>query len=183
MKKSILNFVFFLAVLIGCEKTQSDLCEGVICDNGGVCQNGACQCPPMWTGPACQQEKVPVKMRVTGVELLDYPQTDTGGAGWDLASGADIYFTIEKNGTLIFTSDWYQNVSAKSWPGAAFEFDDPLATYTIYLWDYDDGFGDDYMGGVSFTPYRQGQKFPASFDLACGSCVVSFRFKAVSYFH
>lgn len=36
----------------GCKK--EDLCEDVVCYNGGVCVDGNCDCPPAWTGLQCE---------------------------------------------------------------------------------------------------------------------------------
>lgn len=32
----------------------SDPCEDVICQNGGTCMDGACDCPSGWTGASCE---------------------------------------------------------------------------------------------------------------------------------
>jgi hypothetical protein len=46
-----------------------DLCEGVICENGGNCVNGDCNCPPQWTGSDCSQEETPIKMRFSSIPI------------------------------------------------------------------------------------------------------------------
>ena len=165
------------------ETTQTDLCQGVFCDNGGICQNGDCQCAPGWTGPACQQEKVPVKMKVATVTLTDFPLVDSNGASWDLADGADQYIIISKGGTTLYTSGYAVNGKAPLAFTPNFEFSDPTATYAISVYDHDDFGTDDFMGGITFTPYRSGAKFPTNYTLTCGNCVVSFDFTGIVYYH
>jgi len=41
--KNITLFIMLLLACISCDKTtQEDLCEGVVCKNGGSCVNGDC---------------------------------------------------------------------------------------------------------------------------------------------
>lgn len=173
--------LFFL--FVQCSK-ETDLCEGIVCQNGGDCVNGECNCPVQWTGPDCSQEKPPVKMRVGKIKITKFPPTDTNGGGWDLLDGPDVYFVIIQNGTTLFDSDYVEDLTGNfEWP-INFEFSDPTATYSIGVYDYDDGITpDDFMGGINFTPYRSGEKFPTSYTLDCGSCVVSFQLTGVEYFH
>lgn len=185
MKKTILFFVLMLAAF-SCKKetTQEDLCEGVVCKNGGTCVNGDCSCPPGYTGPDCGQEKVPVKMRISSVTLNGFPQTDNG-VSWDVFNdGPDVYIQIKSGSTVIFQSGWVQDLqSAHTFDGIV-EFSNPQATYTISVFDYDDGLSaDDYMGGINFTPYKPGQNFPLSINLQCAGCVVYFTLNGVDYTH
>lgn len=183
MKK--LFFLAGLLALASCQKDpQEKLCEGIICNNGGVCVNGECECPPQWTGPSCSQEVTPVKMRVTYIALNSFPPTDGNGAGWDLFDGPDVYISISRAGVVLYNSPIYEDLTSAGFWEANFEFSDPTATYTISVYDYDDNItADDPMGGINFTPYRPGQKFPTSYPVSCAGCTVAFEFTGVSYFH
>lgn len=189
MKK--LLFLVVLTALLGhaCEKDpidiQEDLCKGVICNNGGYCVNGDCQCPPQWTGPSCAQEVAPNKMRVGVITLTSFPLTDGAGGGWDLFDGPDVYLQIKQGSQVIFTTGYVEDLlSQYSWFTTGLEFSNPTATYTISVFDYDDGLSaDDPMGGISFTPYQPGKKFPVSYPLQCATCTVAFDFAAIEYFH
>ena len=185
--------LFFLALLTAllspaCEKDpidiQEDLCKGVICNNGGYCVNGDCQCPPQWTGPSCAQEVAPIKMRVQTIRVKTFPPTDQNGGGWDLFDGPDVYIAIWKDGTYLYTSSIWEDAQPGANWAANFEFTDPTATYSISVWDYDDGItADDPMGGINFTPYISGQSFPVVKTIECAGCNVSFDFLGISYFH
>ena len=49
----------------------------------------------------------PTKIRITKIEVTDFPATDENGAGWDLLSGADIYPVILKGSNVLWTSSRY----------------------------------------------------------------------------
>jgi hypothetical protein len=190
MKKTL--FVIALALisaLPSCRKDaddiQKDLCLGIICQNGGQCVNGQCECPPQYTGPSCAQEKPPVKMRVTNIQLNSFPPTDPNGGGWDVFDGPDVYITISQGSTILYSSGYYENATgALLWAAANVEFTNPTATYTITAWDYDFGItGDDLMGSINFTPYQPGQKFPTQANLSCTGCPVAFTFSGIVYTH
>mgnify|MGYP000908500214 FL=1 len=183
--KNVFLLISLFLMLFACSKTtQEDLCEGVICKNGGTCINGDCSCPPGYTGTDCGQEKVPVKMRVTNITLNTFPHTDQNGAGWDVFDGPDVYIQIKKGSTLIYKSGFIEDLATSYTYNANAEFSDPQATYTIEVYDYDDGLtADDYMGGINFTPYQSGFNFPDLYNIQCGNCVVSFTFTGVIYTH
>lgn len=178
------SYLLLLALLaFSCKKetTQADLCEGVVCNNGGTCVNGDCSCPPGYTGPACEQEKTPVKIRVSSITLSSFPATDNG-AGWDLTSGPDVYIEITQGTTLVYQSGYVQNLATVQTYNDIVEFSNPQATYSIKVYDYDDGLtADDYMGGINFTPYKPGQNFPTTIFLSCSGCVVSFSLNGAVY--
>lgn len=184
MKNNLLFFVLLLAAFsCGKETTQADLCEGVICNNGGTCVNGDCSCPAGYTGPSCEQEKAPVKIRVGSITLTSFPPTDNG-AGWDLTSGPDVFLDISLNGTSIYSTGFVQNLEGNYTFQDVVEFTNPQSTYAITVWDYDDGLTDpDYMGGINFTPYKQGLNFPQSINLQCSGCAVSFTLNGAIYTH
>ena len=63
---NISHFLFAL-LLVGCGgEEQQDPCEYTVCQNGGVCVSGLCQCSPGYSGALCQ------------VEDLCYQQTCNG---------------------------------------------------------------------------------------------------------
>lgn len=189
-KALILSFLAAMMLATSCKKEPieppppPDPCENITCFNGGVCINGACDCPPQYTGPACSQEVHPIKMKVGTIKLTDFPPTAAGGAGWDTFDGADVYITIHKAGVLIFETGYFENLTGAQNFTANFEFSDPTATHQMSVYDYDFGITtDDYIGGISFTPYQSGAGFPTSYTLDCTGCVVEFQLLNIAYFH
>lgn len=52
MRKAFYLFVF--AVLVTIAACKEDKCDGVVCLNGGTCQEGECACNSKYTGPTCE---------------------------------------------------------------------------------------------------------------------------------
>src|SRR5688500_16735288 len=51
MKKVI--YLISLALLITIAACKKDKCEGVVCNNGGTCDDGKCRCTADFTGASC----------------------------------------------------------------------------------------------------------------------------------
>lgn len=166
--------MMFLSFL-GCEK---DPCEMVVCENDGHCANGECVCPEGFTGADCSQQVTPTMIRISNITVTKFPQTEEDGGGWDLTSGPDIYpaiYTAGDDELWSGQSDFSQNADAtvdydfEVVP--AISLNDPNSQYIIRLHDYDDFDPDDFMGGISFTPYSSTNGFPTSLHLDAGGAV------------
>lgn len=156
----------------GCKK---DPCGKINCTNGGYCANGECVCPEGFTGVDCSQQRTPLQIRISKIEVTRFPATDNG-AGWDLTSGPDIYPQLFKGSTLIWKApSYYQNAN----PSIVHSFDvnpivsltSPNDQYSIGLYDFDDFDADDFMGGVNFTPYSSTNNFPSVLVVDAGGAV------------
>lgn len=155
--------------------TAADPCDGVTCYNGGTCINGTCSCPQGYTGPACESQVTPTKIRISKVKITKFPQYD-GGSNWDIWDGPDIYVVIKKGSTLIHEQPtMFEDASVTSTytytPTSYIDLTDATAQYSISLYDYDDGLGDDFMGGISFYPYSSTGGFPTTLYLDAGAGV------------
>ncbi|HLP20826.1 MAG TPA: hypothetical protein VK174_11025 [Chitinophagales bacterium] len=42
-----------VVLMFTAQSCKENLCEGVVCNNGGTCKDGECQCLPAWTGVSC----------------------------------------------------------------------------------------------------------------------------------
>lgn len=184
VQKLVFYFMVGVAYTIGfnsCAKdAPQDLCANIICNNGGSCANGLCNCASGWTGSDCSRQATPLKIRITKIDILKFPPTTTNGAGWDVLDGPDITVTVTKDNKTIwdsptFSEDATQNKTYTFTPSTAIEITAPKDKYAIELYDYDDLDDDDFMGGINFIPYFDTNNFPTSLTLECTGCTTSFK--------
>ena len=105
---NVLAGLFLAGTLLvsGCAK---DPCATVTCKNSGTCANGSCNCPEGWSGSDCGTQKTPSKIRVSKIEILEFPSTTSSGGGWDIGSGADLYPAIlNSSQTVLWTPTTYR---------------------------------------------------------------------------
>ena len=94
---------------------EEDLCEGVMCNNDGYCEEGDCICPVGFGGVDCSTPLTPTSITITRVDLLSFPEEPyNGGDGgqWDDdGTGPDIAFFIAACGEFppisFSTDDFY----------------------------------------------------------------------------
>jgi hypothetical protein len=174
---AIVSFAQFLR----CSK--SDPCENVTCENSGYCIDGTCQCVGLWTGENCTDQKTPILITISNVQLVKMPATDSNGAGWDLTSGPDVYIIVKQGGNVLLStqSNWIQNATAGvSW-STNISIQQATVPISIEVWDYDDFDPDDYMGGITTTIYHSTNKFPTTITTNCAVCTVDFKFSGMTY--
>jgi hypothetical protein len=186
--KKILYFLLPLSLFLTLCKPK-DPCEKIVCQNGGACLNGSCSCPTGYEGPACEKEKTPKAMYITGVKLLNFPGTKSNGAGWDVlpSSGPDLYFAVSNKttSTLIrgYPGSFYPDATAGILPltftvATPIKMSDMSSQYEVDLYDAD-SVTDEFMGGIYFTPYVSGQKFPTKIALSCSGCNTSWELTVI----
>jgi len=123
------------------------------------------------------------------LDILSMPMTDNVGGGWDLGSGADVYFIIVNPYGQKLTgsgTNRYDDVTTSKFP-LSFVFPAPYFKLpaleektTIQLWDYDSCSDDDFIGSVDFLAlnYTTGaNKYPLSVTVAFGSTNVTLGLK------
>lgn len=163
--KTMKHFLYYLGLFLflvsGCEKDGTEK----RCDKG-------------YTGKNCDQEITPSKIQVTFITATKLPPFDLDGSNWDPLGGKpDVYFKIveEPTGNVVYKSGAGTDINTTSEVGVdllndAVLLNSPTIKYKIQAWDYDDLDDDDFMGGIIFTPYINGQKFPPKRELSCSGC-------------
>lgn len=121
-------------------------CEGIICENGGNCNNGDCACPDNFTGPSCETPVPVTSVKLNSVTIKSFPAGTVFGGGWDENNGKpDITFQIlNPSGTVAYSHDEIITDALASNEytlfASNFNFSSPDASYTLLLLD-DDGNG------------------------------------------
>ena len=171
-------YQFSLALLTSCffffTSCSESNCDDTMCMNGGVCLEGTCDCPDNFTGPNCDEQVTPDKVRFRTIQVTRFPATD-GDAMWDEADGPDLYFRLYKGDEpLAQPIIDMQNADANQdyfFFIEIIDVRDAFAEYRLELRDYDPDDADDVLGEVKFTPYQSSNGFPASMILDNGGAV------------
>lgn len=189
MKTKNLFLVFSVIALMltsyGCKKkdnssnpssTTTDPCAGITCGSHGHCVNGQCVCDAGYTGADCSQQKTPISITITKIEVIRFPATDGTGAGWDLSDGADIFPTLSLGSTVLYNPTTYYNNASQNTtypfvPSPTIQLTNITAQYQIDLYDYDSTSSNDWMGGILFTPYSSTGGFPSVLTIDAGGTV------------
>ena len=177
MNRIVLLSTFFFSLLFSCQK--NNVCDGVQCQNGGVCVSGNCDCPPGYEGNRCQIEMQPTAITIQTVRVLYFPLYNTMGQAWDTSDGPDLYLQIKDAGQVIYTSEIvYNNASGNN--GAVFEFSPNLGVFypsrplTFVLLDRDNLAASDIVGAIESKIYQPGEKFPSAINVHCSECKTAF---------
>jgi hypothetical protein len=190
MKNLSLKLVLFLAILIAtlsfasCSNDDSaskQSCEPIPCYNGGISNSDCgCDCPLGYEGINCSIQKKPIAIYITKIKVLQFPNKNLSNGSWDSSGDApDITIKLTsgiKPFDVLFESPNFfpdavsNSTSAYNFiPSAPIEInsiDNPLI---LSILDYDladnNPSEDDYMGGIGFFIYNQGDNFPASITI------------------
>ena len=177
--KKLLFIVLISVIMITC--SDPDPCAGIVCNNGGTCDNGTCECTEFYGGPSCSVPRVPTAILVSKIDILKWPTTTSAGGGWDLnGTGPDIFIAVVKNPGTANESTIHTSASASNNTGGGFLSYTPTlnislsadgSTYSIRLYDDDDELGNEFMAGIIFTPSQEITGFPSTITLDAGGTV------------
>jgi len=155
--------LFLLAGLTSCNEYT---CENRMCENGGICEDGKCNCPEGFTGAYCQEQAAPAKVSIRTITLTRFPD-NKNDMPWDASDGPDIFFRIyDGQHPVAQPLMLFENVA----PGQNYTFFIPAiilshvtSVYSIKLLDYDGrGVKEDLLGEIDFLPYSSEKGKPAT---------------------
>jgi len=162
-------------LLISLTSCNEITCENTLCENGGICIDGTCDCPDGFIGTCCRERTTPDKMRITSVAITRFPGLKDGGT-WDDLDGPDIFFKlydniipIAKPISLFENADATQSYSFSIY---SIETSNITGKHIMQLLDYD-GFNitPDFMGEIEFVPYESMNGLPETIVLDDGGPV------------
>ncbi len=157
-------FIMFIISLF-VYSCSNQICEDTLCANGGVCLDGTCDCPTGFTGPRCEQQAAPDKIRLASITLTRFPTTNNG-TQWDVTSGPEMFFRlVQSDQKLAQPMRLLENADQSLkhfFIINTIDLKDITAEHTLQLWDFEQGepIDEEFMGEVSFTPYTEGNGFP-----------------------
>lgn len=128
-----------------------------MCENGGVCLDGTCDCPDGFTGAHCHDIAPPDKVRIRTIALTRFPAFKNDVA-WDPTDGPDIFFRLYDGQyavaqpLLLFENA--TGTQVYNFFISLIELSDVTKHYSLKLLDYDGrDTKEDFMGEVDFVPY------------------------------
>lgn len=134
--------------------------------------------------------KAPTVLKITSIKITSLPLTKSGGVTWDIApnSGPDVTFSIEKVplNTQYDHPFFEENVVASTLPinfilqnskGVPSPINLPADNnlYSVSIWDYDEGKGQELITSLSFVPYNYKSgtdPYPTTFTLSRDGTIV-----------
>ncbi|MBP9848502.1 MAG: hypothetical protein KBC58_03610 [Flavobacterium sp.] len=177
MKKlfKITAFVLLTLNFLGCSSDSSETpCTPIACLNNGVSNSDCgCDCPVGYSGTNCGTIVTPSKVIITKVVVKAFNNLNSGGIGYDLANGPDIYIKINSGNTVLYD---HPNIFSNATSGLdtnyqfvltpnSLEITNVNSPLVVSLWDYDLGDtpsnADDNMASAAFFPFN-GSSFPTS---------------------
>lgn len=151
MKTTYLSILIILSILIlnfSCSKPE----------------DGDEHCPEGYSGKNCDGQITPDTVFITKINVTRFPATNVQEETWDATSDADIFLQVWQNDELIWTSTMvYPNAQADTnylFKDISVGLFDPMAQYSIQLYDQDNASEDDFMGGINFISYYDDNGFP-----------------------
>jgi len=157
--KIALVLALFLSLL------SCDPCSDVDCQNGGICDDGICECDIQFTGPRCLQEVKPNTVVLESLIVGFLPSVDANGLPWDLTSNPDIYVLFYQDGGYVGRTNLLQNEEprrTRTFTGGEIPFEmNPDIPVQVQIVDFDPPNDVELMVQTWFDPYRSGGGFPS----------------------
>ena len=149
---------------------EDTLCVGIVCQNGGVCNDGTCDCPAGFAGTNCEIQLEPKKVVIRNIIVTRFPSTKDNGETWDNSGGkADLRGFLFLGSTQLFMSGEVDDVEHNS--RTALPQSNPIeidahAPHRLYLVDDDNFSADDFLGEYVFIPYTGNDGRPSTLYFA-----------------
>lgn len=173
MKLSRIHIFIFILLLAACSKDDddsTDVCDIVVCYNGGYCEDGSCKCPEGYEGLNCLDVISPRSIVITSIEFSRFPRLK-GNLTWDFDTNqnAEPFIRISQDGVFKWNSDFNAFPDAEPdelytiTPNTLLEFFD-FTDITFSLLDWDEIGGDDLIDTYSVTMFNAENGLPRKLE-------------------
>ena len=129
---------------------------------------------------------LPDRIEVYTITVTSFPATDDNGSSWDVFDGADIFPTLSlgSNQLANLRDEYVANATTGSfsWQVNGVFMENPGATYSVSLWDHDSTSADDFMGGIDFVPFEEGNGLPTTVNISCSGCNTAWQLQVDYHF-
>lgn len=134
--------------------------------NGGVCRDGTCDCPEQFTGPNCQDQVEPHKIKLRSVTVTRFPALNDD-VQWDVSDGPDMYFRLyDEQGPLTQPLALIENAAPNQshiFMINTIDLFNVTDLFTLKLLDYEGaGVASQEMGVIHFPIYENHNGFPTT---------------------
>jgi hypothetical protein len=118
---TLFSCLFILVLFSSCRKdidpdpeSVIEICDTLVCQNGGTCESGVCACPTGYGGYDCSQEVLADWIELDCVEVFHFIETNNGHAWDEGESGIDTLPDLKIEvaqgfGVPTMTGEWFYN--------------------------------------------------------------------------
>lgn len=182
MKKS-----FFVAILVSISCfifscREEDKCENTVCASNETCIDGDCICNP---GANCNPDRTK-RIEISSIEITRFPAKNAMGNDWDSTGLPDLHLALYLSTEKLFATASTINEASNDTvyvinciPPVRLE--NYEENHTFYLYDDDGNKTDQFIGGVVFKPYSEGNQ-KASFKVVDTNGEVAFKLNWQFYY-
>jgi len=152
------------------------------------CINNICNCPEGYEGSNCNEQTTPRAIKILNIELKKFPATRPDGSPWDAVNmpEPDLYIKIYNDNKVSYIheellSDASNEEVHNFAPPYEVLLENPIATCSIELWDFNPNYSHEEMGEIEFIAYTSDNSFPSKIIVGTGSEIefelsVSYKF-------
>lgn len=162
-------FVLITITFISCGKADLNPCYDTNCLEGEYCLDGACIETANQTSLSFIDPPVPNKVFITGLVINKFPLIKSSGQTWDSGSlpnsAPDLLISVKQGSFVTLWENTAPYTNTNQLPlvinlTSPIEITQVKALTSINFYDFDSNTFSDFMGGIFFTPYGNGNNYP-----------------------
>lgn len=181
-KLMLIALISIIISFISCGEADLNPCYSIKCVDNQYCLDGSC----IDVQPESLEfikPPIPLKIFITSIVFKKIPMVKSSGATWDTGnlpnSAPDLNIIMTQTGTNLFWKTPTPLDNTNQLPlsinlSSPIEITNVKALISINVYDYDTPSFSDFVGGIFFTPYADGNNYPEKISLDNGLIAVDF---------